>query len=251
MITTGALLASSCAARGLTPAEVTRRMPPEERARAVIAAWGEALRSGDDARRAEHEDGEGRIALVYGAVKLAASTTPRGAEAVEMSVGMTILMFLLMVLQGRGEDAPLVAAVPVAQGLGPTLVAAGLADASDEDGKTVFVALPWRETGDRLAAADARHLERLRAAQPWTCRPVKIEATVLPEEPTLMRAAEVSRNIFAAWHRKLETIWVVRAECATGPGVFVLSAIRVRGDALRDQVLLAWATPPPGAAPAP
>lgn len=63
-------------------------------------------------------------------------------------------------------------------------------------------------------------------AAPQGCKPIAIERTVLPTEPVLMQAAQVSQHVFATWLAAIDALWIVRAQCASGPALFVITGYK-------------------------
>ena len=206
-----------------------------------MAAWGHDLERGIDHRLEETEDLEGRLALIYAATKLAASQVPGGAKAVEYTAMNIVLLPVLQsmwpAIFGAPSDSFAVMLPPM---LGPPLVAAGLAEPGPGTGP--YIPVRRDLTVERFKQASSRNRERLREQQAWTCRFAAIERTVLPTEPSLVHAAKVSPHIFASWLRDVNAIWLVRADCATGPGLFVVTGAR-DGVHLDDRILLAWLVP--------
>jgi hypothetical protein len=229
------LLATACHA---PPRPAFTPPPPEQRVAAIMATWGEALWRGDEAARVQAEDGGGRFALAYAATKIAASTVPGGAKAVEMTLFVQILAAWRTETSAE-ETNELYVVLPTGA-LGPPLVEAGLVEpVHGEDGLTVAT-LPWDQTEGRLREAEARHVERLRANAAWTCRPVEIARTILPSEPGLRYAATVSTHIFADWLESVDAIWLVRTTCRTGPGLFIVAGYTDHDRRkLDDRILLA------------
>jgi hypothetical protein len=196
--------------------------PPEERAASAIAAWGEALRDGNVGRA---EDGAGQVAIVYVAVKAAASHVDGGADAVMD----TMMIFALQAMWPGFFGSPYQTwslVVPTGP-LGPALVEAGLAKRREPDGPAfAIVPVPYGQTLGRIELAILEHRARMVEKAAWTCRFDRIEHTVLPTEPTLQRAAKVSTYMFGGWLEDIEGVWIVRASCASGPALFAITAYR-------------------------
>ena len=210
---------------------------PEQRVRASLARWGAALERGDRQALAKAEDGAGQVAFPYVAIKAAAGHAPGGARAVEQTTFMLVASVLFQTLWPETFGAPKQtwhAYVPAGP-IGPGLVDAGLAKASPESPAFVIVPVPWRSTLGRIEEAAAKHRAKLVEQRAWTCRLAAIEKTISRDEPTLARAATVSQNIFGGWHEGLEQLWLVRADCASGPALFVVTGRRDGN----DQILLA------------
>jgi hypothetical protein len=200
--------------------------PPEQRAAGAIVAWGNALREGNVQGV---EDGAGRFAILYVGAKAAASHVDGGAEAVERTVVGNLFLFALQSLWPGIFGAPYqtwFAVIPTGP-LGPALVEAGLAtQAKPGDPAFAWVPVPYDQTLGRIERAIEDHRARLLEKEAWTCRFERIEHTVLPTEPTLQRAAQISTNLFAGWLRDIEAVWIVRARCASGPALFAITAYR-------------------------
>jgi hypothetical protein len=188
-----------------------------------MAAWGDALARADRAGLLETEDGAGRFAIAYAAIKAGASHVPGGAEAVEETVFDNVALIVLQSLFPGAFGAPGQVA----------LVALPGGD---------HVALPWDQTIGRIEAASARHREKLRMNRAWTCVPTGIERTVAPSDPLLQRGRVVSPHIFGTWLEDVDALWVVRASCDAGAAVFVVSG-HVRAGAAHDRVLVAKLLP--------
>ena len=238
------ILIVACVVLGACRAGAPRAPRPaaDERVAATMAAWGRALESGSDEALASAEDGGGRFAMVYAGAKRAASEVPGGAKAAEYTI-------MLWVLQGLWPDVfgspteEVVVVLPTGA-LGPGLVAAGLVQPFEGgDSGLTWTTVPREQTLDRVRAASKAHQARLRARAAWTCRPAAIAKTFTPTEPVLMKAAALSQTIFAGWLSDVDAIWLVRAECADGPGLFVVTGhVDARG-ATDDRVLAAAVLP--------
>lgn len=221
--------------------------PPDARIAAAMETWGRALESGDDAAVRATEDGGGRIAFAYLAVKAAASQVDGGAQAVEATVigtvGLWVLMSLWPGVFGGYPDDQILLAVPAGP-LGPPLVAAGIATSADAtDGGFAIVPVSRDDTTRRLEAASAAHRARLRDRAAWTCRPAALAHTLLPTEPTLVRGAALSPHIFGWWLDDTDALWLVRATCADGPALFVIAGHVDRNGAPQDRILAALLAP--------
>jgi hypothetical protein len=101
-----------------------------------------------------------------------------------------------------------------------------------------YATLPWDQTIGRVQEASARHREKLQRLRAWTCKPGTIQQTLRPEHPALERGRQVSPHIFGEWMSGLDSVWVVRAMCDSGPGVFVISG-HVEKDGVHDRILVA------------
>lgn len=218
------------------------RPAAEERVAASMAAWGRALESGSEEALAGAEDAGGRFAMVYAGTKLAANEVPGGAKAVEYTI-------MLWVLQGLwpevfGSPTEEVVVVLPTGALGPGLVAAGLVQPLEGGAPGLtWTTVPREQTLDRVRAASKAHQARLRERAAWTCRPAAIAKTFAPTEPVLVKAAALSRTIFAGWLADVDAIWIVRADCADGAGLFVVTGhVDARG-ATEDRVLAAAVLP--------
>ncbi len=226
---------TACHARPRTPPPPLP--PPQARVEAAIARWGTALHANDEAALTKAVDHGGQFALVYGAIKKASSYVPDGERAVEQTltglIGLTMLQLLAPGIFGPPFETFYVV-LPTGP-LGPPLVAAGLAQQMNDGTNLAIVPLPWDKTIGRIDAASKRHIAKLREREAWTCRPTKIEATVLPSERGLVSMARVSKHIFADWLATVEALWLVRAECDGGSALFVVTAL-LDGN---DQILLA------------
>lgn len=201
--------------------------PPEERVAAAMVRWGDALRSGDDKALAEAEDRAGQFAIVYGGIKAVASHVDGGSKAVEDTLLGNLFLIGLQSLWPGLFGSPYqvwYAVVPTGK-LGPALVAAGLAS-QPKPGDPAFaiVPVPWDDTIGRLERAMKEHRAKLREKAAWTCRMIAIEHTVQPTEPSLQRVAQTSTHIFGGWLRGIDAVWLVRAQCASGPALFAVTA---------------------------
>lgn len=188
-----------------------------------MAAWGDALARADRGALLSTEDGAGRFAIAYAAIKAGASHVPGGAEAVEETVFDNVALVVLQSLfpSAFGEPGQV------------ALVALPGGD---------HVALPWDQTIGRIEAASARHREKLRLNRAWTCVPTAIERTLAPTDPVLERGRAISPHVFATWLEDVDAVWVVRASCDAGAAVFVVSG-HVRQGAAHDRVLIAKLLP--------
>jgi hypothetical protein len=212
----------------------------EQRVQASLARWGGALQRGDARALANAEDRGGQLAIPYAAIKAAASQAPDGAQAVEHTVFTLVAVVVLQSLWPGifGEPKQTWFAYVPAGPLGPSLVEAGLAtpvDSSRPEAAFVIVPVPWQSTIGRIEEASKQHRTKLVEQRAWTCQLAAIEKTILPTEPTLVRAAAISQNIFGGWLRDVEQLWLVRADCASGPALFVVTAQRDGA----DRILLA------------
>lgn len=219
----------------------------EVRVAAAMGAWGAALERGDEAGVKAQEDGGGHAAFAYLAVKAAASQVDGGARAVEATVvgtaGLWVLMTLWPGVFGTYPEDEILLAVPAGR-MGPALVAAGIAtDAGTTAGSFAIVPVSKEATWGRIEAAQAAHRARMRDRMAWTCRPAGIVETIAPTEPTLQRGAQVSANIFGGWLRGTDAIWIVRAGCADGPGLFVIAGHVDRAGTTQDRILAAVLAP--------
>lgn len=227
--------------RASTPLAPPRPLPPPPaRVAAAVAIWGDALAARDDMALDAAEDRDGRVALLYVAVKAAADQHPDGAAAVEATVVGTVVVWALMTyfpgLFGAYPEDDLLLVLPAGR-LGPALVEAGIAESAGA--RTAIVPLPWTELRAAVDAAEARHRERLRAAEAWTCGPVEIVHTIPASEPTLVRAATLSANVFGGWLGTTDAVWIARADCARGRATFLVTG-HPRGT---DRVLVAALAP--------
>lgn len=238
-----AIVAAGCHGGGRARPDLP---PAEERVATAMAAWGRALESGDQRAVLETEDVVGQMALVYLGIKAAASKLPDGAEAVERTVTGIVVMAVLRAIYGGHPDDSFPLALPTGS-LARALVAAGLAERTGPRG-TPFatVEVPWRQSFGRLQEASARHRRDLREREAWTCRPGKIDRTILPSEPSLERGAAISPHIFGDWLADLDAIWLVRANCEGGPGLFVVTGHVDRQSGAAADRILAVALAPAG-----
>jgi hypothetical protein len=202
-----------------------QRVPPapDVRVAVAMAAWGDALARADRAALLETEDGGGRFAIAYAAIKAGASHVPGGAEAVEETVFDNVALIVLQSLFPSAFGAPGSVALVALPGGGG-------------------IAMPWDQTIGRIEAASAQHRERLRANRAWTCRPTGVERTLAPTDPLLERGRAISPHIFASWLEDVDAVWVVRASCDAGAAVFVVSG-HVRQGVAHDRVLVAKLLP--------
>jgi hypothetical protein len=182
-------------------------------------AWGSALARNEDAGLVATEDGAGRFAMVYAAAKAAAGHVPGGAVAVEKTVFDNMVLIVMQSLwPGVFGDPMQEVVVPLPDGS--------------------YAMLPWDQTVGRVQAASARHREKLQLERAWTCRPAAIEQTLRPDHPALQRGTQVSPHVFGEWMSDVDAVWVVRANCDSGPGVFVISG-HVEKDGVHDRILVA------------
>ncbi len=169
------------------------------------------------------EDGAGRFAIAYAAIKAGAAHVPGGEQVVEQTVFDNVALLVLQSLFPAAFGEPRQVALVALPGGGG-------------------VALPWDQTIGRIEAASARHREKLRMNRAWTCVPTGIERTLAPADPLLERGREISPHIFGDWLKDVDAVWVVRASCDAGAAVFVVSG-HVREGAARDRVLVAKLMP--------
>jgi hypothetical protein len=182
-------------------------------------AWGSALARDQDSAIRANEDGAGRFAIVYAAAKATAGHVPGGAQAVERTVFDNMAMIVIQSLW------PGVYGEPMQEVLVP------LPDGS-------YATLPWDQTIGRVQAASARHREKLQTQRAWTCKPTEIQQTLRPEHPALQKGVQISPHIFGDWMSDVDAVWVVRATCDSGPGVFVIAGHREK-DGVHDRILVA------------
>lgn len=186
-------------------------------------AWGSALARNEDAALVATEDTAGRFAVVYAAAKAAAGHVPGGAQVVEQTVFDNMVLIVLQSLWPRAFGDPMQEVlVPMPDGS--------------------YATLPWDQTIGRVQAASARHREKLRMQRAFTCRPTAIQQTLRPDHPALQRGTQVSPHVFGEWISDVDAVWVVRASCDSGPGVFVISG-HVAKDGVHDRILVAKLLP--------
>jgi hypothetical protein len=197
--------------------------PANVRIATAMAAWGDALARHDRAALLETEDGAGKFAIVYAAIKAGASHVPGGAQAVEETVFDNVALLVLQSLFPAAFGEPGQVALVALPG-GSHLV------------------LPWDETIGRIEAASARHREKLRANRAWSCVPTGVERTLSPSDPILQRGRAISPHIFAEWLDDVDALWIVRASCDSGAAVFIVTG-HVESGVPRDRVLAAKLLP--------
>jgi len=205
------------------------RQPPEERAAAAIVRWGVALQRGDDQALEVAEDRSGQGAIIYTAVKAAASHVDGGPDVLESTIAANLFVIGLQTFWPGIFGAPFqtwFAIVPTGP-LGPALIEAGLAT-QGRPGEPTFaiVPVPWDDTLGRLEKAIAAHRAKLREKEVWACRFAALEYTVLPTELSLLRAAQISTHTFASWLHDIDGVWIVRARCPSGPALFAITGYR-------------------------
>ncbi|MDQ3340199.1 MAG: hypothetical protein M4D80_34005 [Myxococcota bacterium] len=236
-----AVFAVACHARPATKPP-SPPPPPDQRVAASIASWGKALALEDDVALEKTEDRGGQFVLVYAGIKLAASHVPDGGKAVESTLGVNVLAYTLQSMWPGIFGAPsnwFLVVLPSGS-LGPALVAAGLAEPVEGTSFTV-TAIPKDETYGRLRKAAEAHRARLREKRAWTCKPERIEKTIAPTEPTLVKLATVSTTMFAGWLEDVDAIWLVRATCESGPALFVVTGhVNKQTGAVDDRIFTAF-----------
>ena len=227
-------------------AELKERAPlPPATARIdnAMRTWGYALQFKDEATWQKKDDAGGRFALGYGAIKLLASETPDGAEAVEMTLFGLFWQAFLQAWNNEPGPPESWALVMPAGSLGPALVDAGYAKQSS-DSRFTIVELPYQETLGRMEEASKQHKQKLFDRQAWTCKPNQLLRTVPASDPTLQRAALVSTHIFGWWFDDVDAIWVVRAMCTNGPAVFIIAGhVDEKTGAADDKIVFAKLSP--------
>jgi hypothetical protein len=209
----------------------------EQRISASLARWGDALRRGDNAALSQAEDKGGQIAVGYVALKALSSRVPNGEAAVEKTMFMLLAQTFFQTLWPQHFGAPFQSfdVYLPAGSYAPALVAAGLADQDANNPELAIVPMSWQSSIGRIEDASRDHRRKLVERAAWTCRLESLEKTILPTEPTIQRAALISQNIFASWLQHIEAVWLVRAQCASGPALFAISG---RKDG-KDRILLA------------
>ena len=201
-------------------------LSPEQRVEVSLARWGRALQDNNANAIADAEDRGGQLAIPYVTIKAATSPVPGGAQAVENTVFALVAMVVFQSLWPDlfGEPKQTWLAYVPAGPIAPALVASGLATRVDAENGFAVVEVPWQSSIGRIEEASKQHQSKLVEERAWTCKLVAIEKTILPTEPTLVRAAKVSQVIFRAWLDHVEALWLVRADCATGPALVVVTA---------------------------
>ena len=226
------ILLAAIAACHSQPRPAPRALSAEERVSASLERWGTALARRDRAALSTAEDRGGQIAIVYVATKYAASKVDGGSEAVEQTMFSIMLTVIVDTLwpAADGSHSSWTAVVPT-KPFGPVLAAAGLVTPGAEPG-FAYVPVPWEPTIGRLEDAHRKHREKLFEREAWTCRLGSIETTILPTEPALVYAAQVSSHIFGGWLHDVDAIWLVRADCASGPALFAVTGKKDGKDAI-------------------
>ena len=227
-----AFLVALTAACHSSPRSQPKPLSAEQRVSASLARWGTALARRDRMALTTAEDKGGQIAIIYVATKYAATHVDGGKEAVEQTVFSIMLAAILDALWPSGSGPSTWTAVVPTKQFGPALAAVGLGSSTSSDNGFAYVPVPWEPTIGRLENASREHREKLFEREAWTCRLGAIEKTILPSEPALQYAAQVSSHIFGGWLKDVEAIWLVRADCASGPALFAVTGKKDGKDAI-------------------